>query len=133
MYVCTYEYAARTVRTVRACEALWLPVVLWVPQFASHGVVFTQWIRRLRNKFVPRRTNALVAVFSGMNLMFTCAKKASKGRHKDTIPFPWRWREDEEDQQVEEVEDLPDQEKQPVLENRAAAVAKAAAVAAVRR
>eukprot|EP00955_Chlamydomonas_euryale_P080807 363475-Chlamydomonas_euryale.AAC.3 len=90
--------------------------------FASHGVDFTQWIGHLRNKCVPRRTNALMSVFSGMNLMCTCAKKASKGRHKDTIPC--RWREDEEEQQVEEEgEELPDQGKQPVLEEGAVAAA----------
>eukprot|EP00955_Chlamydomonas_euryale_P075202 362247-Chlamydomonas_euryale.AAC.1 len=63
--------------------------------------------------------------------MCTCAKKASQGYHKeDTIP--WRWREDEEGQQVDEAgEQLPCQEKQPVLEEGAVAAAKAAAAAAV--
>eukprot|EP00955_Chlamydomonas_euryale_P100602 365296-Chlamydomonas_euryale.AAC.10 len=84
-----------------------------------------------RNKLVQRRTDALVPMFAGMKLMRTRAKKASQGRHKD--PIPWRWREDEEDQQVkeEEGEDLPVQEKQPVLEEETAAAAKAAAAAAV--
>eukprot|EP00955_Chlamydomonas_euryale_P066156 359467-Chlamydomonas_euryale.AAC.4 len=68
-----------------------------------------------RNKCVQRRTNALVSIFSGMKLMRTHAKKASQDRHKDAIPR--RWQEDEEDQKVEEEgEELPDQEKQPVLE-----------------
>eukprot|EP00955_Chlamydomonas_euryale_P042298 352252-Chlamydomonas_euryale.AAC.4 len=52
------------------------------------------------NKLVPRSMNALVWIFSGMKLMRTCAKKATQGCHKDTIL--WRWREDEEYQQVEE-------------------------------
>mmetsp|Transcript_29333 Transcript_29333/g.86766 ORF Transcript_29333/g.86766 Transcript_29333/m.86766 type:complete len:146 (+) Transcript_29333:667-1104(+) len=70
------------------------------------------------NKLVPRRTNALASIFSGRNFMCTCAKMVSQGCQKD--PIPWRWREDEEDQQVEEEdgEELPDQEKQPVLEEK---------------
>eukprot|EP00955_Chlamydomonas_euryale_P042671 352394-Chlamydomonas_euryale.AAC.3 len=128
---CAYEYAARRVQYVLYSQVKRCGCRRWCcgspkTAFASHGVDFTQWIGRLRKKCVPRRANALVLVFSGMNLMCTHAKKASKGRHKDNIPC--RWREDEEDQQVEEEEgeQLPDQEKQPVLEKGAAEPAETA-------
>eukprot|EP00955_Chlamydomonas_euryale_P062607 358426-Chlamydomonas_euryale.AAC.2 len=99
-----YEYAARRVQYVLYAQVKICGCRRWCCGFrntalAPHGVDFTQWIGHLRNKCVPRRTNAFVSVFSGMDLLCTCAKKASQDRHKvDTIP--WRWREDEEDQQV---------------------------------
>eukprot|EP00955_Chlamydomonas_euryale_P100925 365313-Chlamydomonas_euryale.AAC.26 len=130
----TYEYAGRRVQYVLYAQVKRCGCRRWCcgfpnTAFASHGVDFTQWTGRLRNKCVPRRTNVLVSVFLGINMMCTCTNKASKGRHKDTI-F-WMWREDEEEQQVEEGEELPDQEKQPVLQEGAAAAAEAAAAAAV--
>eukprot|EP00955_Chlamydomonas_euryale_P062005 358262-Chlamydomonas_euryale.AAC.19 len=131
-----YKDAARRVQHVLCAQVKRCGCRRWCcgfcnTAFASHGVDFTQWIGHLRNKCVPRRTNALVSIFSGMDLMCKCAKKASQGRHKeDTIP--WRWRENEDDQQVdEEGEELPGREKQPVLEEVATAAAKAEAAAAV--
>eukprot|EP00955_Chlamydomonas_euryale_P109771 365952-Chlamydomonas_euryale.AAC.12 len=131
-----YEYAARRVQYVlyaqvkrSGCRRRWCGFRFTA--LAPHSVDFTQLIGRLRNKCVPRRTSALVSVFSGMDLMCTCAEKASQGRHKeDTIH--WRWREEDDRGQVdEEGKELPGQEKQPVLEQGAAAAAKATAAAEV--
>eukprot|EP00955_Chlamydomonas_euryale_P071712 361176-Chlamydomonas_euryale.AAC.7 len=134
----TYEYASRRVQyayvlyaQVKRCGCSVWCCGFRNPAFAPQGVDFGGRLEELRNTCVPRRSNALVSIFQGMKLMCTCAKKASQGRFNDIIP--WRWREGEEDQQLdEEGEELPEQEKQPVLEEGAvAAAANAAAATAV--
>eukprot|EP00955_Chlamydomonas_euryale_P087316 364282-Chlamydomonas_euryale.AAC.56 len=125
---------SRTVRTVRAGEALRLSlVVLRNPQHRTCPAMcgFHTTDRAPPQQVCAEAYERSRIGLSGMDLLCTCVRKASKGRHKeDTIP--WRWREDVEDQQVdEEGEELPGQEKQPVLEEEAAAAAKAAAAAAV--
>eukprot|EP00955_Chlamydomonas_euryale_P111786 366090-Chlamydomonas_euryale.AAC.1 len=97
-----YGYAARRVQYVLYAQVKRCGCRPWCCGFrntalAPHGVDFTPLIGHLRNKCVPRRTNAFVSVFSGMDLMCTCAKKASQGRHKEEDIISLKWREDEED------------------------------------